>query len=314
MKTKFNAKKALRTTLNIITAITLLVAIFSTFCYAFATNANEYRASILTEQFDSVTITEYKKCVESISSIVEIDTKKVVDAVSASEIEVFEHNYVISVITSITKGKELSLEKFSSAELEAVINQEIKDYCDKNKLEFNEAEAKEIYEYICGYIDSTLEFVPNVILNYLKKTAPLFKVLNVFSQLQLPLYFIAIITLLLNLSIAKKRHAKDVLFGTVSAMWIAITTVAIPIGMLALYNIPSRLVFSKNLFFFFVKGVCDVVINKLAILFLIMLLIITVMLIIVIVLINRKKKQDDVQEYIDKNAEILNEIYSQKNS
>ena len=138
MKTKFNAKKALRTTLNIITAITLLVAIFSTFCYAFATNANEYRASILTEQFDSVTITEYKKCVESISSIVEIDAKKVVDAVSASEIEVFEHNYVISVITSITKGKELSLEKFSSAELEAVINQEIKDYCDKNKLEFNE--------------------------------------------------------------------------------------------------------------------------------------------------------------------------------
>ena len=160
----FNAKKLLRIILDALTAIALLAAIFSTFCYGFCTNANEYRTSILTEQFDSVTMSEYKKCIDSISSIVEIDTKKVYDAVSANEIEAFEHNYVITVITSIIENKETHLQSFSSQKLENVINDEIKKYCDANKLEFKEEEAKEIYDYICGYIDSTLEFIPNAIM------------------------------------------------------------------------------------------------------------------------------------------------------
>ena len=311
----FNAKKLLRIILDALTAIALLAAIFSTFCYGFCTNANEYRTSILTEQFDSVTMSEYKKCIDSISSIVEIDTKKVYDAVSANEIEAFEHNYVITVITSIIENKETHLQSFSSQKLENVINDEIKKYCDANKLEFKEEEAKEIYDYICGYIDSTLEFIPNAIMPYLKKAGPLFSTLKLFSQIQLPLYFVAIVALMLNLSIAKKRHAKDVLFGTVSAVWVSIATVAIPINLLALYNIPSKLVFSKSLFFFFVNGVCDVIINKLAILLLIAFLVVTSMLIIGMVIVNRKKKEKDyLNAYINKNTEILNKIYSEKNS
>ena len=309
------ARKALRIFLDATAAIALLGAIFSTFCYAFVTNANEYRASILTEKFDSLTMVEYKKCIESVGSIVEIDTQKVFDAVSTNEIEAFEHNYVITVITSIIDNKEMYLQNFSSQKLEEVINKEIKNYCDANKLEFKEEEAKEIYDYICGYIDSTLEFIPGAIMPYLKKAGPLFARLNVFSQLQLPLYFVALVSLVLNLSIAKKRHAKDVLFGSVSTTWIAITTFAVPIGLLALYNVPSKLVLSKNLFFLFVNGICDVIINKLAILLVIVLFILTVMLVIGMVLVNRKKKEEDyLNAYIDKNTEILNKIYSEKNS
>ncbi len=309
------ARKVLRIFLNTTTAIALLGAIFSTFCFAFVTNANEYRASILTEKFDAHTMAEYKKCVESVGSIVEIDTQKVFDAVSANEIEAFEHNYVITVITSIIDNKEMQLQSFSSQKLEEVIYKEIKAYCDANKLEFKEEEAKEIYDYICGYIDSTLEFIPGAIMPYLKKAGPLFATLNVFSQLQLPLYFVALVALVLNLSTAKKRHAKDVFFGTVSATWVAITTFLVPIGLLALYNIPSKLVLSKSLFFFFASGICDVVINKLAILLAIVFVILTVMLVLGMILISKKKKEEDyLDAYIDKNTEILNKIYSEKNS
>lgn len=302
--------KIIRIALQAVTSISLLLAVLSTFCYAFVINANEYRASILTEQFDYTTANEYKKCIESISSIVEIDTSKVLEAVSANEIEAFEHNYVITVVTSIIENKEINLQKFSSQKLSDVINQEISRYCDENKLEFKPEEAQEIYEYICGYIDSTLEFIPNVIMTYLKKAAPLFKVIGVFAQLYLPFYFVAVVSFVLNLSIAKKRHALDVFFGTASGVFIAITTFAVPIGLLAAYNVPSKLVLSKNLFYYFVKGICDVAVNKFAIFLLIMLVLAMAVLVIAAIAKTQKnKKERSLRAYIDKNGEILNEIY-----
>lgn len=306
-------KKILRTVLDFVAAISFVIAIFSTFSHAFITNVNEYRSSIITEEFDSTTMAEYKKCVESINSIVAIDTQKVLSAVSANEIETFEHNYVITVVSSLISGKEMQTEHFSSEKLHTVIYEEIEKYCNENKLEFNANEAEEIYQYICGYIDSTLEFIPNAILPYLKKASPIFSKLVFFGRLQLPLYFIALTVFILNLSIGKKRHVKDVLFGSVSAAWMAFCTITPPICMLALYNIPSKLVLSKNLFFYFVEGVCDILINKLAILLLIVFAIITVMMVIVIILASRQKKKEySLRAHISENGEILNEIYVEK--
>lgn len=314
-KKAFKKSKAIRVILDTVTAIALLLAVLSTFCYTFLVNPNEYRTSILTEKFDSVTVAEYKKCIESISSIVEIDTNKVFEAVSINEIEVFEHNYVIAVVTSIIENKEIKLQNFSSQKLSDVISQEISRYCDENKLEFKPEEAEEIYQYICGYIDSTLEFIPNAIMPFLKKATPLFSVIGFFSQLYLPFFFVAIVAFLLNLSIAKKRHAKDVFFGTMSGVWIAITTVAVPICLLAIYDIPSKLVLSKNLFFYFANGICDIAINKFAIFLTISFCVSTVMLVIAIIMLNKKKRQDDqLNAYINKNTEILKSIYSEKNS
>lgn len=305
--------KAIRIILEVITSVSLILAVLSTFCYAFVINADEYRTSILTEQFDYTTVTEYKKCIESINSIVEIDTNKVFEAVSTNEIEAFEHNYVITVVTSIIENKEIYLQKFSSQELSDVINQEISRYCDENKLEFKPEEAQEIYEYICGYIDSTLEFIPNVIMSYLKKAASLFNVIGVFAQLYLPFYFVALVTFVLNLSIAKKHHALDVLIGTASGFWIAITTFAVPIGLLSAYDVPSKLVLSKNLFYYFVSGICDVAINKFAIFLLIVFVIATAILVVAAIVKNRKKKKEySLRAYIDENGEILNEIYLEK--
>mgnify|MGYP003325246703 CR=1 FL=1 len=143
----------------------------------------------------------------------------------------------------------------------------------------------------------------------------MFVALDVFGKFQLPLYFVALTAFVLNLSIARKHHAKDVIFGTVSAAWIAFCTVSLPAGMLALHNIPSMLVLSENLFFFFVRGICDIIINKFAILLWIVFAIVTIMLIIAMIIVNSRKKEEySLRAYIGEDGEILNEMYIEKNS
>lgn len=301
--------KILKNALCVLSAVLLLLAMLATYCAECLTNNERYRADIFTDNFDQITIYEYNECIEKTSSTVEIDTATLRRAVTTSQILVFEHNYVINLLDSIIGNEEITFENFKSDQLKATVEKEIYDYCNENGLVYSEESTQEIYNYIVNYIDSTLKFVPKTILKYVNKLSGPISFAVKFAKWQLPLYFLALVCFFINISICSKERRIKVILGSIKAYWVAVSTVTVPALLLMIYNIPKRIALSKNLFYYFVKSVCNVAINDLVIIFAIAFSFFTITMIAIDVrLYKRRRHRGRIRAHIDENGEIYNEI------
>ncbi|MBR2860993.1 MAG: hypothetical protein IKB86_04055 [Clostridia bacterium] len=282
-------KKIIRFSLDVLAAILILCAVLCTFSSRFLLNTEAYKSVVITEEFDSAVIKSIEESIEASSSIVEIPSEVVLEAVDRNRLIAYCHEYTLSFIDAAIENKEFAPEPFQSDKLKDAIFKQMEEYSEVAVV--TEEEANAVYEYTLENIQQTLTYIPKLILNAMPSAARILSALAITQKLEAVFYALAAVVIVSNFLFGKNGHLLDVFFGTSAAVWVALCTVEIPLLMVTLYNIPSRLALSKTTFYYLVKGVFDMLFARSALVFGIALAIATAALVIAVILITKKRKQ-----------------------
>ena len=283
-------KRAVRFALDVLSAILILCAVLCTFVSSFLLNAQAYKDVIITEEFDSAVIASIKESINASSSVVELPENVILEAVGEDRIIAYSHDYTLEYIDSIITNKTFEPKEFKCQGLKEAIFKQMEEYSEVTVV--TEEEANAVYEYTLENIQKTLKYVPNLILNATPSAAKIISALSIVQKIEMPLYAFAVLVIVCNFVFGGKQHILDVFFGVSAATWVAMCTIEIPLLMITLYNIPSRLALSKTTFYYLVKGVFDMLFARSAAVFGVALIVATVALAIsVILIVNKRKKQ-----------------------
>ncbi len=288
-------KKFVRFILDVLASVLVISSVLCSLVSNFLINPEAYRDCIITSEFDSEVIASVRDSVRASSSVAELNADAVVAAVGEDRLIAYSHEYTIAFLDSLFNGTDFEFKQFEANGLKAEIVRQMDNYDEVDVV--TDKEIDELYEYTLKNIRTALTYIPNLILSLTPKLAGVFGVLKNLVKMEIPLYLISFAVITCNFLFGGKRHVFDVLFGTVSGIWVAACTVEVPLAMAAIYNIPSRLALSKTTFYYLIKGMTDTLITKSATVLGIMFSVITMALIAVcIVCVKVKMKRKNTEQ------------------
>ena len=273
-----------RVILDVLTALTLTTALLFSFITHFLLNEKAYKDIILSEDFNTAALAGVRENLSNIGSVVEISADTIINSVSEERIIAYEREYTVAYLNYVMNGTPLDVTPINTAKLKTEIYDEIRAYCDEQQIVFSEEETEEIYEYACGSLNASLNYVPKLISDRLPAVERIVSIFRMLSVMELPLYLCAALLFAANLSIGWKRHRNDVCFGTVSASWICVCTILAPLAIVYFYDVPSRLILAESALFYLAKGVCELLFRYSTMMFTLGLAVLTVLLIVTMVI------------------------------
>lgn len=293
-------KKSIGVILDVLAALLLLFSVLISMLVHWGLNSENCKNAICNEEFDKAVEQAIMKSLEASNTVIELDTEKLVKDIKMDALVVYAREYTAEFIDSVFssntfEAKPLDNEIFKNA----VLNQ-LQQYSD----EFTEEEMQEICDEVVKKIQSTLQYIPAIITNRVQKASTILVKLQVLKKLEIPMYFFTSIIVVFNFIFRGEKHRLDVFFGVSASMWIAFVTILIPLIMLCIYDIPSKVALGESLLLYFIKGLNRVFIVNSSMVLGIILSLITVALVMSVVLISKRKvKQREKEEQYKRKIE-----------
>ncbi len=289
-------KKIIRGSLDVLAAILLLLSITISMLVHGVLNSENCKNAICNEEFDLAVEKVVIKSIEASSSVIELDSQKLFEEAKMDALVSYAREYTADFINSLFSSKDFEPKAFDNqAYKQAVLNQ-LQQHSD----ELSQEEIQEICDEAVENIQSTLRYIPAMVTKMVGKISVVLEKLQVLKKIEIPMYIFTLIVIVSNFIFGGKNHRLDVFYGVSASMWIVFTTILIPLVMLALYDIPSKIAIGESLLLYFVKGLNRVFIVNSTIIFAVVLAVITVALIWSIVLIAKRKAEQSNKEEIYK--------------
>ncbi len=286
-------KKLIRGFLDIVVALSLLIAVITSVLVHGVLDIDRFKDSICNQEFDNSAKQIILENIKANSSVIELDSEQLFKDANIDQLVLYTREYTKEFIECLFSNKKFEPKPFDNAEFkEAVIKQL------KASGELTDEEISEITDEAMKNMQNTLQYIPTLIENKVQDIAPVFLRLSVLKLLEVPLYFFAFIIAVANFIFGQKNHRLDVAFGLSASCFIAFITVFIPLFMLALYNVPNKVALSESLLLFFVKGINKALVVNTTVILGIALIVIAVALGFSIVIISKKKtKQEQYKKH-----------------
>ncbi len=290
-------KKIFSFVIDVLAAVLLLCAVLETTADMYWMQPDAYKRAVLTDEFDVSVKQQVEKSLNGISAIVEISPETIIEAAGMDKLVRYEHEYTGAVFTAMLTDEELTTEPFESNELYYTVMQKLDEYSHETEISGEDAEG--VYTYINDTLNKALAFLPQIAVKAINTVSGFVKKLSVVRAAVIPMWIAAILLITLAFVMNGKNRILDSLFGLLSAAWIAFTTLLIPLVMLVIYNIPSRIVLVKTPVYYFVLGSVKVLVNDSALIFGIIVALLTAALVIVSVLkaVKTNKKRHAVRGF-----------------
>ncbi|MBE7092817.1 MAG: hypothetical protein E7365_06535 [Clostridiales bacterium] len=277
-------KKVIRGFLDVIVAISLLIAVVTSVLVHGVLDIDKFKDSICNQEFDNSVKQTVFKSLEANNSVIELDSQQLFNDANIDELVLYAREYTKDFIECLFSNKKFEPKPFDNKKFQDAVIKQL-----KASGELTEEEISEITAEAMKNMQDTLQYIPTLIKNKVQDVAPIFLRLSILKLLEVPLYFFAFILAVANFIFGQKNHRLDVAFGLSASCFIAFITVFIPLLMLALYNVPAKIAISESLLLFFVKGINKALVVNMAVILCIALVLITVALVFSIILIAKSK-------------------------
>lgn len=283
-------KKLIRGFLDIVVALTLLVAVVTSVLVHGVLDIDKFKDSICNQDFDNSVKQTILNSLNANNSVIELDNEQLFNDVNIDKLVLYTREYTKEFIECLFSNKKFEPKPFDNAEFKEAVIKQLKAIG-----ELTDEEISEIADEAIKNMQNTLQYIPALIENKVQDVAPIFLRLSVLKLLEVPLYFFAFILAVVNFIFGQKNHRLDVAFGLSASCFIAFITVFIPFLMLALFNVPKRIALSESLLLFFIKGINKALVVNVTVVLGIALILITVALGFSIVLLSKKKSKKVLQ-------------------
>lgn len=291
-----NFKKILRGFLDVFAAIVLLAALLvSCFVHGiFDISASE--KAVCNEDFYESLNKDIVKSVESFGGVFDIPGDGVLNAIGEDNIKNYTRQYTVDFFSAMYNGIEFEPSEFGDGDLKNYIY----DYIRELEPETTEEELEEIYQMVCKSVNNSVKYIPGIIQQIIPSVSKIRNSLNFLDNIEILLYILFFITIGVNLLISDKKKYLEMFYGFFGTVFCVLATAVIPLFMITLYDIPSKLVLEESVLLQFIRGINSLVFVNTTIVTGISLIIVAILLIMVSVLLARKKYKENSQKTVDK--------------
>ncbi len=266
-------KKFLRGLLNVIVAISLLAAVVTSVLVHGVLDIEKFKDSICNREFDDVVEQTVLASINSNSSVIELDSEQLFIDANMDYLVLYTREYTKEFIESLYSNKKFEPKPFEDQKYKDGVIKQLKAIG-----ELTEEEISEITDEAMKNMQNTLQYIPLIIINNIQVVSPILLRISVLKFVEVPLYFFGFIMAVINFIFGGKKHRLDVFYGLSASCFIAFITVFIPALMLSIYNVPKKIVLSESLLLYLIKGLNEVLVVDLTVVFAICIIVFSVML------------------------------------
>lgn len=279
-------KKLIRGFLDIVVALSLLVAVVTSVLVHGVLDIDRFKDSICNQEFDNSVKQTILNSLNANNSVIELDNEQLFKDANIDKLVLYTREYTKEFIECLFSNKKFEPKPFDNAEFKEAVIKQLKAIG-----ELTDEEISEITDEAIKNMQNTLQYIPALIENKVQDVAPIFLRLSVLKLLEVPLYFFAFILAVVNFIFGQKNHRLDVAFGLSASCFITFITVFIPFLMLALFNVPKKVALGESLLLVFIKGLNKAIVVNMTVVLGISLIIIAVVLGFSIVMLAKKKNK-----------------------
>ena len=251
-------------------------------------NANFYVENIVTDKYVEEVVNSIDKRIKAECFNIEVSGEKVVDAISKRDITELSRQYISGVFRLLLEGKPYEEVTFESPEIKKIVRTDLKAFgkvlgikVPKKDIEdvtnkFNTIISEEINAIQKSYIDGIVPFA-----NKLSS-------LKWLTNLLLP-FVVFFLLICVACIFAYRKSISNIFFFLIMPMWLAITSLYIPMNLIKGLDLPSKTVFSESIFKIFVDAILYSLTDGITKLFFTVFCIFTVILVVGMIFVIEKK-------------------------
>ncbi len=289
-------RKILHGFLDVLAAILLLVALISSCLIHGIFDVKASERAICTDEFYEQIKADIIEGVESFGGIIEISGQDVINAIGEDNIKEYTRQYTVDFFDAAYNGKEFVPKNFNDGNLKEYIYNYILSF----EPEVEETDLQEIYETVYKNVEGSVKYIPGIAQKMVPTVSKIKNTLGFVYDIEIYLYIMFALAVAINVILSYDKKYVETLYGLFGTMFCVLATVEIPLIMIIMYNVPSRLVIEESALLQFIGGVNTLVFFNTAVVIGIVFGIVAISLVAVSVLLARKKYKENLEKTVDK--------------
>lgn len=290
-------KKILRGIIDVFAASILVFALLTSSFTSGISDAETSAETVCDDEFYEVLENDIVTAMNAFGGVIDIQGTEVLEAVGKDNVKQYAKNYTVTFFEAVHSGKEFAPPKFDDGNLKDYIFNYIRGF----EPDISEENLQEIYDVVHKSVVNSLQYIPGLVLNVIPTAGRIFSSLSFLGNIEIFLYLLFIVLVAINVVLSEKKKYFDTFYGLLGTIFCVLAAVFIPLLMITLYDIPSKLVLDAPVLLKLIGGVNDLVFEYTALITGIAFIIATLALITVSVFIARKKSQNKLEKTVDKN-------------
>lgn len=283
----------LKVILSIVIIISLVTGVLFISFKATVLNEDHFMNDILDQSYEDEVYKVVCLDMEEKSMLFPLGSTPFEKSVKKEEVVAYARAYMQSVFDHIIKGTAVNAGDFSSAALYSTIEIDLSAYAQKEELELEKDSVEVYYTHMCDVTEAAVQIVSE---NWMNKLPSLSFIQKLdFLQYLLPVIFLAATVCII---IMGKKRIEKALYLSMSVVWSASALVFIPMLMLKLYDLPSRIPLDMPALNIMIKNSMNSFLSCVMIISGIILILATAMLVYSIILTLSKLAKEDKRKRI----------------
>lgn len=289
-------KKILHGFLDALAAFVLVVALLVS-CLAHSTfNVKAAEKAVCTDKFYEKIKSDIVEGVESFGGIFDIPGEEVLKAVGEDNVKAYARQYTIDFFEAAYSGNEFEPEEFTDGELKEYIYNFVRAF----EPEVAEEDLQEIYETVRKNVEGSVRYIPGLVKAITPIIGEAASSLSFIYNVEIYLYILFALAVAINLILSYEKRYLNTLYGLSGTLFCFLATVFIPLLMITIYDIPSRMVLEESVLLELIRGINKLVFVNTSVIFGIAFIIVTALLVTVSILSARKKYKENSEKTVDK--------------
>ena len=283
--------KIFRGIIDVFIAVFLVIALLITVITHGVFDSRKCAEAVCTAEFDNALKQEVIETVSSLGSVVDISGEDVLKAIGEENLINYAHQYTFDFFEAVNNGTAFKPQDFNDGKLETYIY----EYIESFEAGVSEEEIQEIYELTFKNAEKTVKYIPGLIEQIIPKLSKPIQLVGFLPDIEIFVYILSVVLILINIVISEKTKRLDVVFGLLSALFCVLAAFAIPLFMISVYDIPSKIAMEGSLLIYLIKGLNDILlINALTVIGIAFIISAVLLIITVIMLAKRNviKKEE----------------------
>lgn len=171
----------------------------------------------------------------------ETDPQKVSEKITEDELRQLSEENIFSAVNSVLKGVDYEIARYENPDIRAGIEQELQSFAEENDLKVSDGVVDEIYLSVCNTVSfNTAVFSKSMV----EKVPDISGYVKIFDYWYLG--FVVFVLCISGIIFLNRKRLFSGLYSLFTSIWLGSAVCFIPMAMLSLYDLPSRLSLSDG--------------------------------------------------------------------
>ena len=289
-------KKFLHGFLDGLAAFILVIALLVS-CLAHSVfDVKAAEKAVCTDEFYGKIKSDIIGGVESFGGVFDISGTEVLNAVGEDNVKAYARQYTVDFFEATYKGEEFEPAEFDDGNLKEYIYNFVRSF----EPETPEEDLQEIYGNVRKNVEGSVKYIPGLVQTITPIISDVSNSLGFVYNIEIYLYILFALAVAINLILSYEKRYLTTLYGMLGTLFCFLATVFIPLLMISIYDIPSRMVLEESVLLQLIRGINKLVFVNTTTIIGIAFIIVAAALVAGSVFSARKKYKEILEKTVDK--------------